>query len=161
MHDLIGNSQDEAGAFLTVLPRRVFLHVDPTPEARAAVEWAAARLLVPDTDEVFLVHVPPPPACAGDADELAAEEAQFEELIGAVSAQARAIAATAEALARIDVAQSAATLAAPGTWCRPVLSDDTAFAIHAGHTAHRFHYVSYERSLMLNSGTADLVAVKQ
>ena len=62
MHDLIGNSQDEAGAFLTVLPRRVFLHVDPTPEARAAVEWAAARLLVPDTDEVFLVHVPPPPA---------------------------------------------------------------------------------------------------
>ncbi len=36
-----------------------------------------------------------------------------------------------------------------------------AFAIHAGHTAHRFHYVSYERTLMLNSGNADLVAVKQ
>ena len=36
-----------------------------------------------------------------------------------------------------------------------------AFAIHAGHTAHRFHYVSYERSLVLNSGTADLVAVKK
>ena len=36
-----------------------------------------------------------------------------------------------------------------------------AFAIHAGHTAHRFHYVSYERSLVLNSGKADLVAVKQ
>ena len=36
-----------------------------------------------------------------------------------------------------------------------------AIAIHAGHTAHRFHYVSYERSLVLNSGNADLVAVKQ
>lgn len=36
-----------------------------------------------------------------------------------------------------------------------------AFAVHAGHTAHRFHYVSYERSLVLNSGNADLVAVKQ
>jgi len=36
-----------------------------------------------------------------------------------------------------------------------------AFAIHSGHTAHRFHYVSYERSLTLNGGTADLVAVKQ
>ena len=36
-----------------------------------------------------------------------------------------------------------------------------AIAIHSGHTAHRFHYVSYERSLVLNSGNADLVAVKQ
>ena len=36
-----------------------------------------------------------------------------------------------------------------------------AFAIHSGHTAHRFHYVSYERSMVLNSGNADLVAVKQ
>ena len=35
------------------------------------------------------------------------------------------------------------------------------FAIHAGHTAHRFHYVSFERSFVLNSGSADLVAVKQ
>jgi len=36
-----------------------------------------------------------------------------------------------------------------------------AFAIHSGHTAHRYHYVSYERSLALNSGSADLVAVRQ
>jgi len=36
-----------------------------------------------------------------------------------------------------------------------------AFAIHAGHTAQRFHYVSYERSLVLDAGDADLVAVKQ
>jgi hypothetical protein len=36
-----------------------------------------------------------------------------------------------------------------------------AFAIHSGHTAHRFHYVSYERTLAINSGNADLVAVKR
>ena len=33
-----------------------------------------------------------------------------------------------------------------------------AFAIHAGHTANRFHYVSVERSLTLDGGNADLVA---
>jgi cytochrome c-type protein NapC len=36
-----------------------------------------------------------------------------------------------------------------------------AVAIHSGHTAHRFHYVSYERSLSINSGAADFVAVKK
>ena len=36
-----------------------------------------------------------------------------------------------------------------------------AFAIHSGHTAKRFHYVSYERSFSLNDGKTDLVAVKQ
>jgi cytochrome c-type protein NapC len=36
-----------------------------------------------------------------------------------------------------------------------------AFAIHSGHTAHRFHYVSYERSLVLNGGKADFIAAKQ
>jgi uncharacterized Fe-S cluster protein YjdI len=35
-----------------------------------------------------------------------------------------------------------------------------AVAIHAGHTGHRFHYVSYERSIVLDDGTADLVAAK-
>jgi hypothetical protein len=34
-------------------------------------------------------------------------------------------------------------------------------AIHAGHTAKRFHYVSFERSLAINSGAADFVAVKK
>ncbi len=34
-------------------------------------------------------------------------------------------------------------------------------AIHAGHTAQRFHYVSFERSLAINSGSADFVAVKK
>lgn len=32
-----------------------------------------------------------------------------------------------------------------------------AFAIHAGHTDKRFHYVSFERSLVLDHGNADFV----
>ena len=36
-----------------------------------------------------------------------------------------------------------------------------AIAIHAGHTARRFHYVSYERTLAIGSGAADFVAVKK
>jgi cytochrome c-type protein NapC len=46
----------------------------------------------------------------------------------------------------------------------PIAAGNTyhiAIAIHAGHTAHRFHYVSYERTMVLNSGSADLVAVKK
>jgi cytochrome c-type protein NapC len=34
-------------------------------------------------------------------------------------------------------------------------------AIHAGHTAHRFHYVSFERTLRIDAGPADFVAVKK
>jgi cytochrome c-type protein NapC len=34
-------------------------------------------------------------------------------------------------------------------------------AIHAGHTAHRFHYVSFERTLAIGSGNAEFVAVKK
>ncbi|MDE2184490.1 MAG: cytochrome c-552 precursor [Alphaproteobacteria bacterium] len=36
-----------------------------------------------------------------------------------------------------------------------------AFAIHAGHTAKRFHYVSFERSMVLDQGDADFVASKK
>ena len=36
-----------------------------------------------------------------------------------------------------------------------------AVAVHAGHTAHRFHYVSFERTLAIGSGSADFVAVKK
>ncbi len=32
------------------------------------------------------------------------------------------------------------------------------FAIHSGHAAKRFHYVSFERSLVLDQGAADFVA---
>jgi len=34
------------------------------------------------------------------------------------------------------------------------------FAIHAGHTAKRFHYVSLEKTLMLDQGAADFVAAR-
>jgi hypothetical protein len=32
------------------------------------------------------------------------------------------------------------------------------FAVHAGHTAKRFHYVSFERTMTLDKGSADFVA---
>jgi hypothetical protein len=35
-----------------------------------------------------------------------------------------------------------------------------AFAVHSGHTAKRFHYVSFERTMVLDGGTADFVAKK-
>jgi len=34
------------------------------------------------------------------------------------------------------------------------------FSVHAGHTAHRFHYVSLEKTLVLDSGKADFVVGK-
>ena len=62
----------------------------------------------------------------------AREKLVFQHLVAEALTEADALAATALALARLDVAQSAARLAEPGTWCRPVLSDDAAFAIRAG-----------------------------
>jgi cytochrome c-type protein NapC len=53
---------------------------------------------------------------------------------------------------------------AAGAPYSPIVAGEKYFlavAIHSGHTAHRFHYVSYERSMVLNSGSADLIAVKQ
>jgi ethylbenzene dehydrogenase len=44
---------------------------------------------------------------------------------------------------------------APGTTYR------VAFAVHDGHTTGRFHYISLERTLVINSGSADFVAVKK
>jgi Ethylbenzene dehydrogenase len=35
------------------------------------------------------------------------------------------------------------------------------FAVHGGHTAGRFHYVSMEKTLTINSGAGDFVAVKK
>ena len=37
-----------------------------------------------------------------------------------------------EALALLDVTQSAASLAEPGRWCRPIVADGTEFRIEAG-----------------------------
>ncbi|MXO70886.1 DNA mismatch repair protein MutS [Altererythrobacter buctensis] len=63
---------------------------------------------------------------------LAAEEAHFEDLTRAVIDRREAIAHTAAALARLDVAASQAERAAEGGWSRPEMSDDTALAITGG-----------------------------
>ena len=54
---------------------------------------------------------------------LAAEAAHFEELTAQAVAAATPIAATADAIARIDVAASNAERAAEGGWCLPHLTD--------------------------------------
>jgi DNA mismatch repair protein MutS len=54
---------------------------------------------------------------------LAAEAAHLEELTGQAVAAATPIAATADAIARIDVAASNAERAAEGGWCLPHLTD--------------------------------------
>ncbi|WP_120076429.1 DNA mismatch repair protein MutS [Aurantiacibacter odishensis] len=63
---------------------------------------------------------------------LAAEEAHFEELSERVAARREAIAATAAALARLDVAAGQAERASDGEWCRPAISDEPMLAIEAG-----------------------------
>ncbi|HTN13574.1 MAG TPA: DNA mismatch repair protein MutS [Sphingomonadaceae bacterium] len=63
---------------------------------------------------------------------LAAEEAHFEELIAAVAADREAIAATAAALARIDVSAGQAERAAEGNWCRPEISEGLSLDIRGG-----------------------------
>jgi len=63
---------------------------------------------------------------------LAAEEAHFEELVGEAIAARTRIAATAAALARIDVAAGQAERAAEGGWCRPEILEDAALAIEGG-----------------------------
>ncbi|MSP05211.1 MAG: DNA mismatch repair protein MutS [Acetobacteraceae bacterium] len=67
------------------------------------------------------------------ADRAAAQErAVFSHLLRETLRHANTLAFCAGALARLDVAQSAARLAESGTWCRPVVSDGDAFAITAG-----------------------------
>ncbi len=63
---------------------------------------------------------------------LAAEEAHFEDLTARAVAAREAIAMTAAALARIDVAAGQAERAAEGSWCLPHLSEDTALTIRGG-----------------------------
>jgi DNA mismatch repair protein MutS len=63
---------------------------------------------------------------------LAAEEAHFEELAERVAARRQAIAATAAALARLDVAAGQAERASDGEWCRPHISEQPLLAIEAG-----------------------------
>ncbi len=62
----------------------------------------------------------------------AAEEAHFEELTGEVAARREAIAVTAQALARIDVAAGLAERAAQGDWCRPEMVEAPCLEIAGG-----------------------------
>lgn len=62
----------------------------------------------------------------------ARERLVFAQLLREALDRSEALAACAEALALIDVTQSAARLAEPGTWCRPEITQDTSFSIRAG-----------------------------
>jgi DNA mismatch repair protein MutS len=66
------------------------------------------------------------------AHALAAEAAHAEELTGLAVAAAAQITATAEAIARIDVAVSHAQRAAEGGWCLPHLTDEPCLDVEAG-----------------------------
>ncbi|HWA78806.1 MAG TPA: DNA mismatch repair protein MutS, partial [Acetobacteraceae bacterium] len=63
---------------------------------------------------------------------LARERAILAELTAAALAEAETIAAIAGQLAALDVALSAARLAEGGRWCRPRVSEGSAFRIRAG-----------------------------
>ncbi|MGX7894024.1 DNA mismatch repair protein MutS [Tsuneonella sp. HG222] len=63
---------------------------------------------------------------------LAAEEAHFEELVSIVAKTARAIADTAAALARIDVAAGQAERAAEGGWALPEIAENRCLEIVGG-----------------------------
>jgi DNA mismatch repair protein MutS len=63
---------------------------------------------------------------------LAVEEAHFEALVAEAVAAREAIAATAAALARIDVAAGQAERAAEGAWCRPEIVEEPCLEIEGG-----------------------------
>ncbi|WP_174391301.1 DNA mismatch repair protein MutS [Caenibius tardaugens] len=63
---------------------------------------------------------------------LALEEAHFEQLIARAIADRHAIAATAEALARIDVTAGLAERAAEGAWSRPDIVEERSLVIEGG-----------------------------
>lgn len=63
---------------------------------------------------------------------LAAEEAHFADLTALIDQSREAIAATAAALARIDVAAGNAERASEGDWCKPTLSQGGELAILGG-----------------------------
>ena len=66
------------------------------------------------------------------AHALAAEEAHFEELVSEVYAVREAIAATAAALARIDVSAALAERAVEGDWSRPAVTEEVCLEIVGG-----------------------------
>jgi len=66
------------------------------------------------------------------AHALAAEAAHLEDLTAAALAAREAIAATADALARLDVASALAERAVEGGWTRPALVDHACFEVEGG-----------------------------
>ena len=66
------------------------------------------------------------------AHALAAESAHLEELVAAATARHAEIAATADALARLDVAAGLAERAVEGGWCAPELVAEPCLAISGG-----------------------------
>jgi DNA mismatch repair protein MutS len=66
------------------------------------------------------------------AHALAAEAAHLEDLIEAALASREAVAATADALARLDVAAALAERAVEGGWTRPALADHACFEVEGG-----------------------------
>jgi DNA mismatch repair protein MutS len=62
----------------------------------------------------------------------ARERVIFGHLVGLALDQSETLAACADALASLDVAQSAAKLAEAGTWCRPQVGEDEAFLVQGG-----------------------------
>ncbi len=66
------------------------------------------------------------------AHAIAAEQAHLEELTALALDRAREISATAEALARLDVAAALADRAVEGGWCLPRLVEEPCFRIEGG-----------------------------
>ena len=66
------------------------------------------------------------------AHALAAEAAHLEDLTARALTDREAIAATADALARLDVAAGLAERAAEGGWARPELADEPCFEVEGG-----------------------------
>ncbi|QYJ07114.1 DNA mismatch repair protein MutS [Qipengyuania flava] len=66
------------------------------------------------------------------AHALAAEDGHFDALVGEVSAAREAIAATAAALARIDVSAGLAERAVEGDWARPEMVDQACLELEGG-----------------------------
>jgi len=62
----------------------------------------------------------------------ARERAVFAHLVRTALDQVETLATCADALARLDVAQSAASVAEPGMWCRPDVTEDAQFHVKGG-----------------------------
>ena len=91
------------------------------PDAALAARVAAANTVA----EAF-------PIAEAGGHALAAEEAHFEELVGEAVKSRQAIAATAAALARIDVSAGQAERAAEGRWALPRIVAEPVLAIEGG-----------------------------